>query len=186
SELSDEDDEWYKIWLWVGGDETQAPNLGGPRPDDSKSFDELGGKHGQGFPIYIEWREHLKIYEPYTWRAIIPGKYLKDHPGDLILGCNGGGGYGLVTESNPINCYNPHYDIEVEIRGLITKIFPLIDTTQTGYPMTMGDVYHCFVAMGADSDSDFSAEEKLCVGLRVPRLPLSPNSGFSIKPSKKK
>jgi hypothetical protein len=186
SELSDEDDEWYKIWLWVGGDETQAPNLGGPRPDGSRSFDELGRGHDIGFPIYIEWREYMKIHEPYSWRAIVPGKYLKDHPGDLVLGSSGGGGCGLVAESNPIGCCSPHYDIEIEIRGVITKVFPLIDTTQTGYPMMVGDVYHCFVAMGADSDSDFSAEEKLCVGLRVPRLTMIPESGFALEPSKKK
>jgi hypothetical protein len=173
--IDDQALEYYEIRLWVGGDETQGWNVKtsqavAPEIPENAEFNDTS-YHGPGFPVVVTWTENVNGSVPYHWEAVIPKQYLKDSTQDLILGDSAGGGLDLITQSDPGTAMKPAYDIEVEIRGILTEIFPLIDLDKVGYPahdpMTIWDCYHCFVKMVCDSTGDLSSAEVICLGLNV-------------------
>jgi hypothetical protein len=169
--VEEDEEEFYRLFLYVGGDETQAPNITLFR-GNRNSMPEVDDftYTGPGYYIFIEFYAYKKIGQDYEWTAFIPKQFLKDTSADLDLKA-----LGLVSHSDPATQVKPLYDIEVEVNGILSEIWPLIDPAAVGYdPDEMGifDNFHAFAEFRADTDGDESAEEKIEVGINVPRLPM--------------
>jgi hypothetical protein len=162
--IDEAEDEYYRASLYVGGDETQAPNF----PSPGRHEGSVGSRYsGGGYCIFVEFSAYLKAGKPYEWHAIVSGSYTKSGlPIDL-----GPSGLNLVEQSSPESAAPPEYDIEVEINGVLSEIWPLIDPLKVGYPpgspMEIWDNYHALAEFQADTDGDQSKEEWIQVGINL-------------------
>jgi len=162
--IDEHEHEFYRAYLFVGGDEEQAPNRQGRIQPERIGDDRY---NGPGYLIFIEFSADLNHGIPYSWQAVIPGEYTKSgSPIDL-----GPAGLNLIEHSSPESAGPPAYDIEVEISGILTHVWPLIDPMKVGYPpgvpMTIWDNYHAFLRLRSDADGDFSNEDRIEVGINV-------------------